>query len=363
MDRSGSARARSAPNSLTGRHPRPRTLGYESLERREVLAGNVVAVLTEGTLTILGDAEGNGINIRYDANTKKHIVSGTDCGGEPTLVNDLAEDAAFSGVRSIIVRGGAGNDRLDFGAVDHLFTRVDKKLTIMMGDGDDTVELGRAGHTDAGDGPVRSRMYVGKGVYVDLGSGDDQLDVANLKSNKSLIVQGRGGDDTISFKTELVEPDDSDPETEEETQYFPVEVRGNLHLYMSSGEDTVDIKHTAVKLNLHIQDPQDTAKISLENVAVGGTLIVNTGKAADEIELDHVSAKQVKVKTGSGGDEVTIEHSRAKRLYVELEGGEDKLTLRRSRTTQTTYLNGGASGADLTQSGNVLRGLVRRRFS
>jgi Ca2+-binding RTX toxin-like protein len=143
MDRSGSARARSAPCKLTANRPLPRTLGYESLERREVMAGNVVAVLTEGTLTILGDAADNGINIRYDANTKKHIVSGTDCGGEPTLINDLAEDAAFSGVRSIIVRAGAGNDRLDFGAVDHLFTRVDKKLTIMMGDGDDTVELGR----------------------------------------------------------------------------------------------------------------------------------------------------------------------------------------------------------------------------
>jgi hypothetical protein len=206
-------------------------------------------------------------------------------------------------------------------------------------------------------------MYVGKGIYVDLGGGDDTLDVANLKSNKSLIVYGRGGDDTVRFKTELVEPDDGDPETEEETRYFPVEIRGNLHLHMSSGEDTVDIKHTAVKLNLHIRDPQDAAHISLENVAVGGTLLIHTGQAADEIELDHVSAKQIKVKTGSGSDKVTIEHSRAKRLYVELEGGEDELTLRRSRTTQTTYLNGGASGADLTQSGNILRGLVRRRFS
>jgi hypothetical protein len=363
MDRSGSARARSVPRKHTAKRPLPRPLGYESLERREVLAGNVVAVLTEGTLTILGDTEGNGINIRYDANTNKHIVSGTDCGGEPTLVNDLAEEAAFSGVRSIVVRTGAGDDRLDFGAVDHLFTRVDKKLTIMMGDGNDTVELGRAGYTDAGDGPVRSRMYVGKGIYVDLGGGDDALDVANLKSNKSLIVYGRGGDDAIRFKTELVEPDDGDPETDEQTKYFPVEIRGNLHMYTSSGEDTVDIKHTAVKLNLHIKDSQDAAEISLENVAVGGTLIVNTGKSADEIELDQVSAKQIKVKTGSGSDEVTIEHSRAKRLYVELEGGKDDLTLRKSRTTQTTYLNGGASGADLTQSGNILRGLVRRRFS
>jgi hypothetical protein len=204
---------------------------------------------------------------------------------------------------------------------------------------------------------------VRKGIYVDLGGGDDTLEVANLKSDKSLIVHGRGGDDTINFKTELVEPDDGDPETDEETRYFPVEIRGNMHLYMSSGEDAVDIKHTAVKLNLHIKDSQDAAQIALENVAVGGTLIINTDKAADEIELDQVSAKQTKVKTGSGSDEVTIEHSRAKRLYVELEGGEDKLTLRRSRTTQTTYLNGGASGADLTQSGNTLRGLVRRRFS
>jgi hypothetical protein len=352
------------PQSGSGnRRPPARNLGFESLERREVLAGNVVAVLTEGTLTILGDAADNGVNIRYDANTRKHIVSGTDCGGTPTLVNDLAAEAAFSGVRSIVVRTGAGDDRLDFGAVDHLFTRVDKKLTIMMGDGSDTVELGRAGYTDASDGPVRSRMYVGKGIYVDLGSGDDQLDVANLKSNKSLIVHGRGGDDTINFKTELVEPDDGDPETDEETTYFPVDIRGNLHLHLSSGEDAVLIKHTRVKLNLHIKDPLDAAQVSLENVAVGGTLIINTDEKADEIELDHVSAKQIKVKTGSGNDEVVIEHSRAKRLYVELEGGEDELTLRRSRTTQTTYLNGGASGADLTQSGNVLRGLVRRRFS
>src|SRR5688500_18472813 len=124
-----------------------RPLQYEKLEDRSVLAGNVVAVLTEGTLTILGDDAGNGVNIVYDLAAGKHLVLGTDWGGFPTAINGGAAPAEFIGVKSFHVRLGAGDDRLDFGAADEIYTRIEKQLTIEMGDGNDECTLGRAGPT------------------------------------------------------------------------------------------------------------------------------------------------------------------------------------------------------------------------
>ena len=51
--------------------------------------------------------------------------------------------------------------------------------------------------------PCVHRLYVNKGIYVDLGAGDDELKVANMKTNKSLIVMAGDGNDDVTFATEF----------------------------------------------------------------------------------------------------------------------------------------------------------------
>jgi hypothetical protein len=333
-----------------------RQLAVESLETRHALAGNVVAVLTEGTLTILGDQQANGVNIYYDVATSKHVVSGRDSGGSATEINGAASPAEFAGVRHVQVWLGAGDDRLDFGTAGQCYTRVPQKLSIMMGDGNDTVELGRAGNAVHGADPVYHRLYVNKGIYVDLGSGDDQLAVANVKTNKSLIVKAEGGNDEIAFATEFTAGGATAP------TLFPVLIKGNLHIHLGLGDDELTLLHARVGQNVKIVDPAGAAVIAAADVGVAEKFDLNTGNANDQVILDFVAADQLNLHTNGGADDVKIEHSRFKRLNVRTGSGADDLTLRTSRTTQFCYLDGGEGGADFSHRSNVLRGLVRRRL-
>jgi hypothetical protein len=342
---------------MSVRRPERRRLSLESLEARHALAGNVIAVLTEGTLTILGDEQSNGVNIIYDVATKQHRISGTDCGGEATTVNGEATAAIFSRVKHVQVRLGVGDDKLDFGAADQVYTTVGKKLSIEMGSGNDTVELGKAGNDPSVGTQVRHRLYVNQGIWVDLGEGNDHLSVANLKTNRSLIVMAGGGDDVIDFATEFTPAGETDP------LKFAVNVKGNLHVHLGQGEDVLNIWHARVGEQVRILDPAGAATICVIDVGVNEKLQINTGNQTDEVKLDFVAADELQLHTNGSDDDVNINHSRFKRLNVKTGNGTDHLVLRNSRTSYVTYLDGGGGGADYAGSGNVLRGLVRRNLS
>ncbi len=73
-------------------YPDGRTLGFESLETRRCLAGNVTASLVGGDLVVEGDAEANTISIVEAATDGEFIVlGGNDADGAATNVNRWAE--------------------------------------------------------------------------------------------------------------------------------------------------------------------------------------------------------------------------------------------------------------------------------
>ena len=343
--------------------PRPnrQRLAIESLEQRQALAGNVVAVFTEGTLSILGDDAANGVTIIYDVATKTHRVHGSDAGGQPTSINgELGSPLppTFAGVKNIHVRLGLGDDRLDFGAADQVYTGLAKgKLTIEMGSGNDEVTLGKAGNDPSHTTDVLHRLYVNKGIHVDLGEGNDVLKAANLKTNKSLVVMAGDGNDNIQFVTEFT------PTGQTEPILFPLQIKGNLHVHLGAGDDQATLQHSIVGQHVRVLDPQGVSIIKVCYVALNEKLEIVTGHADDDVTLDFVRADDLQLQTNAGNDDVKIDHSRFKRMNVRMGNGSDDLILRNSRTTWVTYLDGGDGGADYSQRNNSLRGLVRRRLS
>ena len=91
-----------------------RQLGFERLERREVLSGNVTATIQDGNLIITGDAANNNIVISGGAVGEVVVSGGTDAGiGTETTVNGGVTVVAltgFTGDMLIDLRGG--NDRV-----------------------------------------------------------------------------------------------------------------------------------------------------------------------------------------------------------------------------------------------------------
>src|SRR5690242_3886607 len=86
--------------------------GFETLEDRTLLAANVTATLSNGTLTITGDATANDIEV---------VGTGPQGAVEVTLANGQtlsvvggttvdAQDGTFTGVKNLVISSGNGND-------------------------------------------------------------------------------------------------------------------------------------------------------------------------------------------------------------------------------------------------------------
>src|SRR5947208_14250630 len=95
-------------------------LSVERLEARELFAGNVTAYMQGEMLVIGGDAEANGVELRYYSNAHTYRVIGQDFNG-PTTVNGLDALQAplgvgFSGVKEVYAGLGAGGDNLEVGS-------------------------------------------------------------------------------------------------------------------------------------------------------------------------------------------------------------------------------------------------------
>lgn len=341
---------------MPARSSSTRRLSVESLEGRSLLAGNVVAVQTEDLLTVLGDGSANCVSIIYDQAAGKHLVAGHVLDGSPTQINGSTASSEFSGIKKVQVLLGGGNDMLEFGDSTRHYTEIQGKLTVDMGDGNDTVELGTSGYESGGGSPRASRVYVKKGIDITLGDGNDTLAIANLKTGKSLIVSAGEGNDTVEFATEFT------PAGATEPKKFPVQVKGNVHINLGGGDDTLSARHVAVGINFKITDPAGPANLSLFDVGIDEKLDIATGDAVDQVILDFVAAEHLNLHTNGGADDIEIEHSRFKRMNIKTGAGHDDLTVRTSRSSQYAVFDGGQGGANYVQRRSALHGLVKRRM-
>ncbi|HEY2416044.1 MAG TPA: hypothetical protein VGI40_27630, partial [Pirellulaceae bacterium] len=85
---------------------------FESLENRQMMAGDVVASVHAGTLFIKGDNLSNGITITAGAIPNQVIITGTTVAGSGTTVNGLTNTpvAVNNVTKSMKINMQAGND-------------------------------------------------------------------------------------------------------------------------------------------------------------------------------------------------------------------------------------------------------------
>lgn len=135
---------------------RRRPLGFESLESRKVLAGNVQASMSFGDLLIVGDGESNQVQIRRSG-VSSVVISPLD---STTTINGRQGPIALRGFRD--------------------------SVTVRMGEGDDVVRL---------QGAFLAPFTVHGSLFVDLGGGADSLNMAyNNVYGPTSILAGAGRD-------------------------------------------------------------------------------------------------------------------------------------------------------------------------
>lgn len=286
-----------------------RTLSFQTLEDRQLLAGNVSAVLSHGSLTLTGDQAGDAIQISQVANkTNQFTVTGLD---GSTVNGQASKTFTITGNISAIFKGGL--DGLFVGVPEsegNNFTMLPGSLNVVLGNGNNTFELFNAS--------------VGGNLTVTGGSGSDNVQMQTSGIGRSNVNGGNH----------------------------------DCNIDLGGGINTVEMQYTSVERDLLIYNNSSSSTgyvdlISLLGGYVGRNATIQTGNANEYLEInEYYFGGKLSIQTGAGNDEVVLGESlfengiipnsqygiQADSIYADLGAGDD--TLHVSNLTGSASFNG-----------------------
>ncbi len=286
------------------RTSRRRRLGVEALETRWLMAGDVTAATSSGSLIISDTAASGGIALSAGSSGQIE-VQGVVAGGSSTKVDGLSTAIPFKVTGSVVIDLAAGSDVVDVGA----------GITIPG-----SLIINTAGVTDAGNVVVQ----LGASTPTTAGAIKPHVTALPLTIDGSLVVSTGLGNDQVTANE--------------------VSVGQAAAIAIGTGTDTVQLT-------------------SLSALA----LTLTTGNGNNNISLNSVSSTAVAIVTGSGADQVSVVDSNFSQMVITLGAGNDTLSIGDTTVSQHTILNGGSGTNTYTDvsvgAGNSFAGLNMINFT
>lgn len=289
-------------NSAKGKHSR---FHMESLENRELMAGDVAVSVSGGNMLI--QEAGNSyqgaqaVQVSQLGNGKIRVQGLTNAGGTVTKVNGLNyQDFTVTG--DLTVNLGAANDYLSLNGGS--FRNVN-------------VQMHQPGGAADSDAVFISDTRTTGDMTIKTGAGNDVVDInhaaiGNDASDDLSIFSGAGGD-SIRMNGWT-------------------SVRGNLTVqaydsYYENDNDFVDI-NTAVAYNrVDVYTGFGNDTVNMTAVTAGTHVVLATGDGNDTVKLREVQAlDDFYVYLGNGDDNMDMVYLRADHLTVDGGAGADRLT-------------------------------------
>lgn len=346
--------------------------GFETLEAKQMLAGDVFVEVVEGSLFIRGDEDNNQIAISSADTPGSYVIRGLD-GTNVRMVGDLPGEASegpsqvtVEGVRRHTrIRMGAGDDTVIVGNAD--FRGV---LSIGTGAGEDNVFVGERPRpadpaepsgtdsdaasravslemsSEVGEEADGASVRIGRSLRIATGADGDNIVVNQTDIRGSLLINSGAGNDRVR----VGQAAETAPPTEvlDETPRDSSSVRVGRHaaIRLAAGDDQLLVRDVAAS-NMHVSGGQgeDTLRLVDTNVRQNLHVAGGRGDASDSVSLNDVSARRALLHTGAGDDNVRIVDSAFGVLAVALGEGDDSLTL--GGTSARAALLGGGPGEDV----------------
>ena len=251
-----------------------RRTGFESLEAKRLMAGDVAVGVVEGHLLVRGDAESNQVAITAGPEPGSYFVVGL--GG--TTVSQRPDPDRPDGMPG----GEMPDNRV-------LVEGVRYGADIRLGDGNDTVAIHEAGFrgnvriatgagndnvifgtpldrpTDpppagtAGDDAIAGRTRVGRSLDIRTGSGDDHVRVANVRVANHLRIATGDGNDLVAIGERPERPDPppqpigaAGGEADPDRPVTSVLVGGRVDIRTDGGDDDVVVTDAKTRGHMHI---------------------------------------------------------------------------------------------------------------
>jgi VCBS repeat-containing protein len=202
-------------------------LSFEKLEDRTVMAGNVTAIDASGYLLLFGDGGDNQVAITQNLNGSLNVA-----GTAGTTINGQASATLGAATRGALILMGEGNDNLSI------------------------------------TGTAASALNIGSSTTIDLGGGNDTLNLTNFGTAGSLTINAGAGNDTVNLARAL-----------NATTGSGAQIGGNLVVQGSTGDDSVTIRNSSVRFVTVVDENvgNDTADIRNSQFGHVALFIGNVG--------------------------------------------------------------------------------------
>ena len=258
----------------------------ESLEGRQMMAGNVLAsVNSGGDLLITGDNQDNNIQI----------------------FQSMQQGAVIPG--RVYITGAQNTNTTINGQSDgQYFDNVTRDIKIDLKDGLDRVKLG--------DGLASDHFVAPHDLVIDMGPGKDGVLIPAVTVKNNLTVNQGAGDDGFLLQDSIVGTDGG---------------TGDVTINGGNGADYIgfasDHIHGKLTVNAGTDNAADTVELFTMNVE--GDSTINTGAGGDTVNMDIADFHNhdLTINTGNGQDKVHLTLVAVDELFTDLGMGSDDLRL------------------------------------
>ena len=325
-------------------NPKSARLGLESLEQRQLLAGDVaVTVNPSGDVHVTGDEDSNGIVIA--SGETGLIIIGTEntniiYNGESDSFHEVTLPEGVESVRDLRVDMQGGDDAVQLEDV-----HIDRSLKALLRQGDDSIGLENAsvgGHATVSNGPgvdavVIDFADVAGRLAVNGAEGDFDVTANNLTLGTHLFINAKDGNDTVNVQHSAISGDFVSTNTGgyDSTSVENSSVGGN---FVSSGGDLAEshqFYYSEFEGDVTISTEQSSgANFTSINSQMSGDLSITNGDGPNSNYIGYYSSVygSVDVTGGSNYDTFHISYQSYidGNLVVSLGSGDDVATVNQS---------------------------------
>ncbi len=284
---------------------KPTRFRMETMEKREMMAGDVTASIQSGGHLYIGEAEfqsANAVQVSQLSSGMIRVQGIQNLDGTTTKVNGLPfKDFYVTG--DLRVNLGAGNDKVVLASGANF-----KNVTLNM---------------DQVGGPADN----------------DQVFVGAINTTGTMTVRTGGGNDFVSFNNSRIGNDANDYTTINTGAGLDTvriegwsSFRGNVGVmtYANASEnesDYVDVIGAVAYGTLSLGTGGGNDVVNMTGVTMGDDLIVNTADGADTVRLREVQTiDDFYAYLGTGDDNLDLVYCRADHMHLEGGTGTDRLT-------------------------------------
>jgi hypothetical protein len=325
-------------------------LGFETLERKQMLAGDVLVSLVEGRLMVEGDDAANQIVITSGDEAGTLVIQGVD--GTNVKFADAEPIDPPTPATGLVIEDVRGHVHVDLGAGDDSVTVHDAQfrrgLTIDTGAGADTVRIGLA--DDAVGTDEGANVTVRGSLFVRTGSENDTVGVGSAKVGGVLGIATGGGDDAVNLgaeeaATQAADVGAGDPAT--------LQAKWGVDVLLGEGTDSATLRDVSTRAQIVVGGGEGADTIGIHDVTTGFLAVRGgSGVAVDQAMLSSVKARHAAIELGDGADQASIIDSAFSSLSVALGGGNDTLSIEAVKAARALSAGGEGDGDTINDAGD-----------